>query len=72
MSQPKSLRETYFDPDYKELKYINEDTTVEFEGQVLNVLERAIVDGYEDVKDADFDGIREMAKRTNMPPYQRF
>jgi gas vesicle protein len=28
MSQPKSLRETYFDPDYKELKYINEDTTL--------------------------------------------
>jgi len=28
MSQPKSLRETYFDPDYKELKYIDEDTTL--------------------------------------------
>jgi phosphonate transport system substrate-binding protein len=51
---------------------IKEDDTVEFNGQVLNVLERAIVDGYEDVKDKDFDGIREMAKRTNMPPYQRF
>jgi len=24
----KTLRETYFDPDYKELKYINEDTTL--------------------------------------------
>jgi len=51
---------------------INKDTTVEFEGQVLNVLERAIVDGYEEVKDEDFNGIREMAKRTNMPPYQRY
>ncbi len=51
---------------------IDQNTTVEFEGQVLNVLERAIVDGYEDIDDSDFDGIREMAKRTNMPPYQRY
>jgi phosphonate transport system substrate-binding protein len=51
---------------------IKDDDTVEFDGQVLNVLERAIVEGYEDVQDKDFDGIREMAKRTNMPPYQRY
>ncbi len=51
---------------------IKEDDTVAFEGQVIKVLERAIVDGYEDVQDNDFDGIREMAKRTNMPPYQRY
>ncbi len=51
---------------------IKDDDTVEFKGQVLNVLERAIVDGYEDVTDKDFDNIREMAKRTNMPPYQKY
>ncbi len=51
---------------------IKESDTVEFKGQVLNVLERAIVDGYEDVTDKDFDNIREMAKRTNMPPYQKY
>lgn len=51
---------------------LKEDDTVKFNGQILNVLERAIVDGYEDIKDSDFDGIREMAKRTNMPPYQRY
>ena len=51
---------------------ITKDDTVEFEGQILNVLDRAIIDGYEDVQDSDFDGMREMAKRTNMPPYQRY
>ena len=51
---------------------IKKDDTVEFNVQVLNVLERAIVDGYEDIEDGDFNGIREMAKRTNMPPYQRY
>jgi len=51
---------------------IKKDDTVEFEGQVLNVLERAIIDGYEDVQDSDFDALRDMAKRTNMPPYQRY
>ena len=51
---------------------LKEDDTVEFEGEVLHVLERAIVDGYEDIKDSEFDGIRDMAKRTNLPPYQRY
>ncbi len=51
---------------------IREDDTVEFRGQVLNVLERAIVDGYVDIRDKDFDGIRDMAKRTNMPPFQKY
>jgi phosphonate transport system substrate-binding protein len=60
----KKFKETLLD--------ISMNDTVEFNGQVLNVLERAIVDDYEDIKDMDFDGIREMAKRTNMPPYQRY
>ncbi|RJQ45880.1 MAG: phosphate/phosphite/phosphonate ABC transporter substrate-binding protein [Nitrospiraceae bacterium] len=51
---------------------VKEDDTVELDGEVIKVLERANIDGYEDVKDGDFDGIREMAKRTNMPPYQRY
>ncbi len=56
----------------KVLLDIKKEDTVKFNGQVLNVLEKAIVDGYEDIRDEDFDGIREMAKRTNMPPYQRY
>jgi len=46
--------------------------TVEIDGEVVNVLDRAQIDGYTDVQDKDFDAVREMAKRTNMPPYQRF
>lgn len=51
---------------------INKDDTVEIDGEVLRVLERAQTDGYEDVKDKDFDIVRDMARRTNMPPYQKF
>jgi phosphonate transport system substrate-binding protein len=51
---------------------INENTTVEINGEVVKVLDRALVDGYLNITDADFDIIREMAKRTNMPPYQKF
>jgi len=51
---------------------LDKDETVEIEGEVVKVLARADVDGYEDIKDNDFDGLREMAKRTNMPPYQKF
>ena len=51
---------------------IKEDDTVEINGEVLKVLERANINGYEDILEKDFDVVREMAKRTNMPPYQRF
>jgi phosphonate transport system substrate-binding protein len=51
---------------------ITRDDTVEIDGEVVKVLDRANVDGYEAVQDRDFDGVREMAKRTNMPPYQRY
>jgi phosphonate transport system substrate-binding protein len=51
---------------------IKRDDTVEVDGEVVRVLDRALIDGYEDVKDKDFDSVREMAKRTNMPPYQRY
>lgn len=51
---------------------IGKGDTVELDGEVLKVLDRAQVDGYEAVSDKDFDGVREMAKRTNMPPYQKY
>lgn len=56
----------------KALLDIKRDDTVEFDGEVIRVLERADVDGYEDIKDRDYDSVRDMAKRTNMPPYQRY
>jgi phosphonate transport system substrate-binding protein len=62
-----------FAKKFKEvLLSIDENTTVEIDGEVIKVLDRALVDGYVDITDADFDVVREMAKRTNMPPYQKF
>jgi len=51
---------------------ITKDDTVEIDGETIKVLDRALVDGYVDIKDGDFDIVREMAKRTNMPPYQKY
>lgn len=51
---------------------IKKDDTVKIGGEVIRVLERANIDGYEQVKDSDFNVVREMAKRTNMPPYQKY
>ncbi len=51
---------------------LKKDDTVEINGEVVKVLDRAMIDGYEDIQDKDFDVVRAMAKRTNMPPYQRF
>lgn len=51
---------------------LTKEDTVEFNGEQVSVLARTLSDGYEDIKDSDFDIVREMAKRTNMPPYQEF
>jgi phosphonate transport system substrate-binding protein len=46
--------------------------TAEVDGQVLSVLRSAMVDGFVPIADEDFDRVREMARKTNMPPYQEF
>lgn len=51
---------------------IRKDDTVEIDGEVVKVLDRAQIDGYDAIKDSGFDVVRDMAKRTNMPPYQRY
>ncbi len=51
---------------------LSANDTVEVDGEVAKVLGRANVDGYEAIEDKDFDSVRAMAKRTNMPPYQRY
>ncbi|MDF1525530.1 MAG: phosphate/phosphite/phosphonate ABC transporter substrate-binding protein [bacterium] len=40
--------------------------------EVLSVLGRAQVDGFVPIADSDFDRVREMARKANMPPYQEF
>jgi phosphonate transport system substrate-binding protein len=56
----------------KALLDLKKSDTVAIDGEVVKVLDRAEIDGYDDIKDKDFDIVREMAKRTNMPPYQRY
>jgi phosphonate transport system substrate-binding protein len=56
----------------KTLLSITEDDTVEINGERVKILERAQVDGFTTAVDADFDIVRQMAKATNMPPYQEY
>ncbi len=54
------------------LMELTPEDTVEIDGEQVKVLKAAWVDGFEQLSDADYDPIREMAKRANMPPYQQF
>jgi phosphonate transport system substrate-binding protein len=44
----------------------------EVEGERLNVLKRDGIRGYFPTRDGEFDGLRRMARRANLPPYERF
>ena len=46
--------------------------TVALDGEVRAVLKSAGVDGFVPIEDSDFNRVREMAKKTKMPPYQEF
>ncbi len=46
--------------------------TVEINGEQVKIMKTAWIDGFEELADKDFDIIREMAKRVNMPPYQKY
>lgn len=46
--------------------------TVEINGEQVKVLKSSWADGYEQLLDSDFDPIRDMARRVNMPPYQKY
>ena len=56
----------------KALLELTEKDTVEIDGEIVSVLKRARLDGFEGVKDEDYNSLRETAKRTNMPPYQKY
>lgn len=51
---------------------LSETDTVDYQGETLKVLASAWIDGFEALNDSDYDQLREMAKRANMPPYQEF
>lgn len=48
------------------------ETTVEIGGETLKVLDAAWIEGFETLLDKEYDPIRVMARRANMPPYQEF
>lgn len=54
----------------KALFALRPETTAEWRGERLRVLDRAWIDGFVPVGDGEYDGLRAMAKRANMPPYQ--
>lgn len=46
--------------------------SAEIDGEQLKVMKAAWVDGYEELPDSEYDSLREMARRVNMPPYQKY
>lgn len=48
------------------------DDIAEIDGERLKVLKSAWIDGYEELLDSDYNPVRDMARRANMPPYQRY
>ena len=46
--------------------------TAEVDGEQVKVTKAAWIDGFEELLDSDYDPIRAMAKRVNMPPYQKY
>jgi ABC-type phosphate/phosphonate transport system substrate-binding protein len=46
--------------------------TAQVNGETVKVMKAAWIDGYEELQDADYNQLREMAKRVNMPPYQKY
>ncbi len=56
----------------KALVELTEKEVVSYAGEELRVLASAWIDGYETLEDSDYDQLRAMAKRANMPPYQEF
>lgn len=45
------------------------ETTVEMDGEQVKVMKRAWIDGYENIPDSAYDPLREMAKKSAMPPF---
>lgn len=56
----------------KALMELTPAATAEIDGERVKVLKSAWVDGYEELPDKEYDPIRDMARRVNMPPYQKF
>lgn len=56
----------------KALLKIDKNTTVEINGEKLNIFRASKIEGFEELSDKEYDGLREILKRINFPPYQRY
>jgi phosphonate transport system substrate-binding protein len=69
---PKGTDPTLLKKVQDALMAIKPTDTAEVNGERVKVLKSAWIDGYELLPDSEYDIIRGMAKRVNMPPYQKF
>jgi phosphonate transport system substrate-binding protein len=67
-----SLPESSFQQIRKVLFAVNAETVAAVDGEVLKVLKSALVDGFVPLEEKEFDPVREMAKRCNLPPYDKY
>jgi phosphonate transport system substrate-binding protein len=68
----KGIDPALLDKVRKSLLELTLDDTTKIDGERLKVLKAAWIDGFEWLLDSDYDPVRDMARRTNMPPYQNF
>jgi len=51
---------------------VNAETVAAVDGEVLKVLKSALVDRFVPLEEKEFDPVRAMAKRCNLPPYDKY
>jgi len=67
-----TLPESTFQEIRKALFAVNAETVAAVDGEVLKVLKSALVDGFVPLEEREFDPVRAMAKRCNLPPYAKY
>jgi phosphonate transport system substrate-binding protein len=56
----------------KTLFAVTDETVAAVDGEVLKVLKSAMVDGFVPLEEHEFDQVRTMARRCNLPPYEKY
>lgn len=67
-----NLPESSFQQIRKTLLAVNAETVAAVDGEVLKVLKSALVDGFVPLEEKEFDTVRAMARRCNLPPYAKY
>jgi len=71
-SAASTLPESTFQAFKKALFAVSAETVAAVDGEVLKVLKSAQVDGFVPLEEREFDVVRDMAKRCNLPPYAKY